>query len=244
MQNFKFALLASKLVNLVKKSSDYEVDEKINSFVLMNIMFRRGMYFFRGQIIRIFLKKSNGFLFVGSRVKLRNPRLISVGRGVTIDDGVIVEALSKNGVIIGDNVSLGKGTMIQCTGVIKNLGEGITIGENSGISPNGFFGAQGGIIIGRDVIMGPGVSFHSENHNYDNPHIPIRLQGEIRKGIVIEDDCWIGAKSCILDGVHIGRGSIVAAGSVVNKDFPPFSIIGGVPAKIIKSRGKIEPSNN
>jgi acetyltransferase-like isoleucine patch superfamily enzyme len=244
MQKSKFASIINTLVNFIKKSSDYEIDEKIGPIQLINVLIRRTVFLLRGFIYRIFLRRSKGFLFIGSHVKLNNPRFISVGRGVSIDDGVVIEALSKNGVVLGDNVSLGKGTIIQCTGVIKNLGEGIVIGENSGISPNGFFGAQGGINIGNDVIMGPWVSFHSENHNFENPLIPIRLQGETRKGIVVEDDCWIGAKSTILDGVHIGKGSIVAAGSVVNKDFPPFSIIGGAPAKIIKSREPIEPSKN
>lgn len=77
---------------------------------------------------------------------------------------------------------------------------------------------------------------HSENHNYKNVEIPIRLQGINRKGIKIGDDCWIGAKVTILDGTVLGNGCVVAAGAVVRGIIPPYSIIGGVPAKIIKSR--------
>jgi acetyltransferase-like isoleucine patch superfamily enzyme len=66
--------------------------------------------------------------------------------------------------------------------------------------------------------------------------IPMKEQGVTQKGVVIEDDCWIAANSVILDGVRIGRGSVVAAGAVVSRDVPPFSIVAGVPARVIKNR--------
>ena len=90
--------------------------------------------------------------------------------------------------------------------------------------------------IGDDTIFGNYVSLHSENHNYQDKNIPIRLQGVTRKGIKIGRDCWIGSKATILDGSVIGDGCIVAAGAVVRGVIPPYSIVGGVPAKIIKSR--------
>jgi acetyltransferase-like isoleucine patch superfamily enzyme len=86
------------------------------------------------------------------------------------------------------------------------------------------------------VICGPRVSFHAENHVYTDPDTPIRLQGVTRRGIVVEDDCWIGAGSMILDGVRISRGCVVAAGAVVTRDVPPYSVVAGVPARVIKSR--------
>ncbi len=66
--------------------------------------------------------------------------------------------------------------------------------------------------------------------------MPVNLQGVIRKGVKIENGVWIGARAVILDGVTVGNNSIVAAGSIVNKDVPPYSIVGGVPAKLIKTR--------
>ena len=74
------------------------------------------------------------------------------------------------------------------------------------------------------------------NHNYARTDIPIYRQGETSKGIVIEDDVWIGARVTILDGVRVGGGSIIAAGAVVSKDVEPFSVVGGVPARVLKSR--------
>ncbi|MNG32136.1 Virginiamycin A acetyltransferase [compost metagenome] len=76
----------------------------------------------------------------------------------------------------------------------------------------------------------------AENHVFSDKTKPIKEQGIYRQGITIEDDCWIGSNVTILDGVTIGTGSVVAAGAVVTKDVPPYSVVGGVPAKIIKER--------
>ena len=79
--------------------------------------------------------------------------------------------------------------------------------------------------------MGPFVSIHAENHRFSKKNVPIRLQGETRKGVVIGENCWIGAKTTILDGVHIGNGAVIAAGAVVTRDVPEFGVYGGVPAR-------------
>jgi len=176
-------------------------------------------------------------LFVGKQVRLRHPQLISVGHSVILEEYVFIDALSQQGVQLGNNVTLAKFSTIQCTGVIRNLGIGITIGDNSAVGAYSFLGAQGGIQIGNNVIMGPRVNFHAENHIYQDLETQIRLQGETREGIMIGDDCWVGAGSVILDGVHIHSGCVVAAGSVVTNDIPPNSIIAGIPACVIKERG-------
>ena len=90
--------------------------------------------------------------------------------------------------------------------------------------------------MGSDVIVGNFVSMHSQNHNFDDLNVPIRLQGVNSNGIFIGNNIWIGAKATILDGTKIGDGSIIAAGAVVKGEFPQNSIIAGVPAKVIKIR--------
>ncbi len=85
-------------------------------------------------------------------------------------------------------------------------------------------------------MMAPEVAIIATNHNYDRIDIPMNQQGEINKTIEIGDDCWLGYRSIICAGVKIGKGSIVAAGAVVTKDVPPYSIVGGIPAKVIKTR--------
>src|SRR5690606_14434603 len=97
------------------------------------------------------------------------------------------------------------------------------------------FGAPGGIEIGNDVIMGSYVSFHSENHNFSDTTMLIREQGVTSKGIKIGNNVWVGAKVTFLDGCVIGNHCVVAAGAVVNGIFPDNCVIGGVPAKIIKT---------
>lgn len=157
-------------------------------------------------------------------------------QNLSIDRGCYIDALSLKGISFGNNVSIGKYTTIECTGTLKSLGKGLKVGSRVGLGTHGFFGCAGGIEIGDDTIFGNYVSLHSENHNFQDRYIPIRLQGVKRKGIIIGKDCWIGAKVTILDGTVIGDGCIVAAGAVVRGYIPPYSIIGGIPAKVIKSR--------
>ncbi|MDQ8209156.1 acyltransferase [Coraliomargarita sp. SDUM461003] len=92
-------------------------------------------------------------------------------------------------------------------------------------------------VIGRDVMMGPYVMMLSGSHNFERLDISMREQGApARRPIIIDDDVWIGARTIILPGVHIGSHSIVGAGSVVTKNVAPYSIVGGAPAKLIKMR--------
>lgn len=111
----------------------------------------------------------------------------------------------------------------------------IRIGDNSGIGVNCVI--PEGSVIGNDVMMGPNCYFHTHNHEFIRTDIPMRQQGYTEnKGAIIDDDVWIGRDVSVMVGRHISKGTIVAANSVVTKDFPPFSVIGGNPAKFIKSR--------
>ena len=83
--------------------------------------------------------------------------------------------------------------------------------------------------------MGPGVRIHATNHSADL-HLPMMLQPLREADVVIEDDVWLGANVIVTSGVRIGRGAIVAAGAVVTKDVPPYAIVGGVPAKVLRMR--------
>lgn len=94
---------------------------------------------------------------------------------------------------------------------------------------------QGEIIIEDDVLLGSCVHFYTTDHRYDDISLPIIDQGDLLTGSIrVCKGAWIGANSTILKGVTIGENSVVAAGSVVTKDVPPFSVVGGIPAKIIK----------
>ncbi len=114
--------------------------------------------------------------------------------------------------------------------------ENLSIGEKVAINNNFWANALGGIKIGNNVLIGPSVIIHSANHNFKKIDIPIRDQGHELREVIIEDDVWVAARVTILPGVRVGKGSIITAGSVVTKDVAPYSIVTGVPAKLIKKR--------
>jgi galactoside O-acetyltransferase len=95
----------------------------------------------------------------------------------------------------------------------------------------------GRIVIGDDVLMGPNVVLRASDHRFDLTDVPIRAQGHDAGEIHIADDVWLGANVTVVRGVRIGRGAVVAAGAVVTRDVPPFSVVGGVPARMLRSRG-------
>ena len=136
-----------------------------------------------------------------------------------------------------DKIIIGKNTRISSFAKIKVNDGVLKIGKNCTINSFCFIYAdKGGLEIGDNVLMGPGVGIFGSNYKCDDVNKPIIDQGIISRGIKIEDDVWIGSNSTILDGVTIGRGSIIGAGSVVTNDIPPFSSAFGVPAKVIKKR--------
>lgn len=233
--------LIERAIRFLKKDPHYHLDATLTPLVLWQLLLYRGSMIVRGTLRRWRLSKCGLPLFLGRHVTLRHPHLIRMGKSTIIEDFVTIDALSANGVNLGDNVTIAKYATIQCTGVIRALGEGLTIGNNSAVGAYSFIGAQGGIKIGANVIIGPRVNFHAENHNYADIDKPIRLQGETRKGITIDDDCWIGANSIILDGVHIGSGCVVGAGSVVAQSVPSHSVVVGVPARVVKQRLSNQP---
>src|SRR5690606_3728643 len=96
------------------------------------------------------------------------------------------------------------------------------------------FGVNERIKIGNDVMIAQAVTIRDTDHCFNRLDVPMNLQGITTKPVTIEDDVWIGHGVSILKGVTIGSGSIVSAGAVVTKDIPPYAIVGGVPAKIIK----------
>lgn len=120
-------------------------------------------------------------------------------------------------------------------GVFFGKGQGISIGDNSGIGLRAR--VQGPLEIGNDVMMGPDVILYTKNHESKRTDIPMIKQGTTSpEKVVIEDDVWIGARVIILPGVTIGKGSILGAGSVVTKNVEPYTVMGGVPAREIKTR--------
>ncbi len=217
------------LGTLIKLSGrDYTADPAIPDGVIFDLILRYGIDLLRG-LIR-FQKK----VFIGARVSIRNKAKLSLGTGVKIGRDCSIDALSKDGVILGNNVSLGHHSDIITTGHLSHVGKGLKIGDNTGIGPYAHIGSSGGVSIGENCIMGHSVSFHAQDHVFDDTKTLIKEQGVTEKGIAIGDDCWIGAKATFLDGARIGKHCVVAAGAVVKGEFPDHVVVGGIPAKIIK----------
>ncbi|MCQ2078761.1 MAG: sugar O-acetyltransferase [archaeon] len=119
-------------------------------------------------------------------------------------------------------------SIILCTPFYTDWGMFISIGRNTFINGNCTMLDQGGINIGEDVLIGPGVSIITAGHPLD----PSERRNGFNRPVVIEDNVWIGANSTILPGVTIGRNSVVAACSVVTRDVPPDTLVMGHPARV------------
>ena len=127
-----------------------------------------------------------------------------------------------------------KNTRIQNNVYFSSNGK-VTIGENCQINENVFIQ---GAIIGDHVMIAPNVSILSNVKDISRIDIPMNMQGWKEKGkkVVIESDVWVGRNAVIMPGVKVCQGSVIGAGSVVTKDVPPYSIVGGVPAKVVSKR--------
>jgi acetyltransferase-like isoleucine patch superfamily enzyme len=225
--------IVQKIIQL--RNPNFKFDEALNSGALIQFIWIQIGYLFRGLKVLFFLRKPKGMM-LGKGVTFFNSSKIKWGKFLRLGNQVYVSALSKNGIQFGNNVSIGAFSRVIVSTSLNDIGDKIVIGNNVGIGEFAYLGGAGGLEIGDECIVGQYLSCHPENHNYDDITISIRHQGVSRKGIKIGKNCWIGSKVTILDGVEIGAGSIIAAGSVVTKSFDENSIIGGVPAKLLKSR--------
>jgi acetyltransferase-like isoleucine patch superfamily enzyme len=174
--------------------------------------------------------------FVGSHVRLRFGRQVEIGRYVTIGDGAILSGLGLGGLCIGSRANVGAYSRLVVGTDVARPGSYIHIGDGCGIGEYSSVGGSGGVSIGRNTIIGQYFSAHPENHNFADLTRPIREQGTTRKPIDVQEGCWLGARVTVLGGVTIGRGSVVAAGAVVTRDVPAYSIVAGIPARVIGHR--------
>lgn len=204
--------------------------------VLWYLWKRGGRSWLRGIIWRYRFRRCRGRLFVGKNTQILYPRYISVGRNVYLGDYTNINGISREGLRLGNDVRIREHVWIQVTSSLTNLGRGLTIGDSTYIGPRCMIGAGGGIAIGSHVTIGAAVDLLAENHKFKDADILINQQGVARKGIVIEDDVWIGNRVAVLDGVRVFRGAVLGAGSVVTKDVPAYTVVAGNPARPIGRR--------
>jgi len=155
---------------------------------------------------------------------------IRVGAGTRIAPGARLDGAS-GPIVLGENCEIHEGALLL------PYGGSIVFGDNCTVNPYTVIYGHGGVQIGDNVRIATHSVIVPANHVFADPDVPIYQQGVTAEGIVIEDDVWIGANVTILDGSHIGHGCVVAAGSVVRGYHAPMSVIGGTPARLLKTRG-------
>ena len=167
-------------------------------------------------------------------MRIRFADQIKLGHGVYIDEGAYLHACP-NGIEIGAGSIVMHGAILHVYNFRGMKQSGIKIGRDSLIGEYSVIRGQGGVSIGDRVYTSPFTQIIAVNHVFDDPNRPFVEQGITAEGIIIEDDVWLGAGAIITDGVRVGQGAVVAAGAVVTKDVLPHTVVGGVPAKPIKS---------
>lgn len=186
----------------------------------------------RGVLYRLVIGME-GWAAIESGVRLRFADNIRLGHGVYLDDGAYLHACEK-GIEIGDRTLVMHGSVLHVYNFREIPAAGIWIGEDCLIGEYSVLRGQGGIRVGDRVYTSPHSQIIAVNHVFDDPDVGFVDQGITAEGIVIENDVWIGSGAIITDGVKVGRGAVVAAGAVVVADVPSHTVVGGVPAKVIR----------
>lgn len=193
--------------------------------------------FLRTKFYKALFRKMGKSVFFGRNVTLRAPKHIELGSNVIIDDNAVLDAKGDPEVsymTIGNQVEISRNSILSCKEGSISIGEFVTVGRNC------LFSSTSELIIKDNCTIGPYCYVWASAHGYDDPDVSALLQNREAKGIVIEEFVWLGAKSIVLDGVTIGRSSIIGAGSIVTRDVPPYSVAVGAPARVIKTREKVE----
>jgi acetyltransferase-like isoleucine patch superfamily enzyme len=181
----------------------------------------------------------HGIVAIEKGVCIRFASQVRLGRGVYLDEGVYLHACP-GGIDIGDNTLVMHGSILHVYNFRKLPQAGIKIGRDSLIGEYNVIRGQGGVTVGDRVYTSPFTQIVAVDHVYSDPDRPFVEQGITAEGIVVEDDVWIGSGAIITDGVHIGCGAVVAAGAVVTQDVPAHTLVGGVPARVLRDL-RLEP---
>lgn len=169
---------------------------------------------------------------IGRNVTVRGPGKIRIGKNVMIDDGCVLDARGEAEIVIGDDVILSGGTVVRARDAQLHIGRGCSIGRNC------LLGTDHRLIVGEEVLLGAYTYLCAGGvHRFDGPEIAILGQGILQsRGIEIGDGAWLGARVTVLDGATVGRGSVVGAHGLVNRDIPEMVVALGCPARVYKKR--------
>ena len=197
------------------------------------ILLRRVFYRF------LFKKIGRGVVF-GRNITIRHPNKIIIGDNVVIDENCMLDAKGSgnNGIEIKNNAYIGRNTILSCKDGDITLEENVNIGFNCEILSSSY------ALIGKGTLIAAYVYIIAGDHLHDIASQPASLMQGTSKGVIIGQNCWLGAKAIVLDGVEIGHDVVIGASAVVNNNIAPFSVAVGIPAKVIKNRLVEQKENN
>ena len=211
---------------------------KILKYELVNLLVSRipgalGL-FLRSKLYPFILGHVGRNVIFGANIVFRHPHKIQIGDNCIIDDNCLLDAkgLSNSGILIGNSVYLGRNSILSCKDGDIELKDHVNIGFNCEIFSSGSVVLENyALLAAYCYIVGGG------NYSLENTGLPIAEQPIFdNKGIVLEKNCWLGARVTVLDGAKIGHDCAIGANSLVNSEILPFSIAVGTPAKAVKSR--------
>ena len=188
----------------------------------------------RGTLYRPLFRQLGRGVVLGRGIVLRHPRRIEIADRALVDDDCMLDARgSPEGVTIGEGALLSRGVILSCK-------DGpITVGSRANLGWRCVVSSVGGVVIEEEVLFAGGCYVGGGRYRLDDRARSIASQGSFSKGPVhVGRGSWIGAHAVILDGVRVGDGAVVAAGAVVADEVPPFTIVAGVPARVIRERGR------
>ena len=190
--------------------------------------------FARKIFYRVLFKKIGRGVVLGKGLTLRHPGKISMGNNVVIDDYCVLDAKGEkdDGISIGDNAFISRNTILSCKGGKIEIGENTNIGAYCSIY------SESSVKLGKNILIA-GFTYivAGGSHDFSRKDIPIMAQPSLSLGgVEIHDNVWLGARVTVLDGVTIGRDTLVGAAGLVNKDLPEFVVAAGIPARVIKQR--------
>lgn len=190
-------------------------------------------YYLRSRAFPALFGSTGRGVLLGRSLTLRCPGRVHLGDHVLVDDMVVLDAKGPSSRIdIGERVLIGRGSILSCSDATITLGDYVSIG------PFSHFASKSSIRIGSGVGIGSDVHVIAGGYDAADPGRPAIMQERVSRGIAIEDAVWIGVGARILDGVTVGRNSIIAAGAVVTRDVPPFSVFMGNPGRVVQSRDR------
>lgn len=186
----------------------------------------------RGKIYRWVLGSCGRGVVFGRYTTLRHPHKIHIGDGVVIDDGCLLDAKGENnhGIRIGAGAFIGRNSILSCKNGDIIIGDKVNIGFNCEVV------SASKVDIGAGSLLAAYSYLVGADHVFSDPEKPIHEQERCSRGILLEENVWIGAGVVVADGQRLGKNVIVGAGAVVTSDVPEYAIAAGVPAKVLRDR--------